>query len=214
MLSLLFTKIPLDEAIQIVKEVTDPETTKLAEVCLHSTFFSYQGEFYEQTSGVAMGSPLSPIVANIFMEHFEKKSLDTYPLKPLRWKRFVDDTNVLWPHGKEELEKFFQHLNDISTHIKFTMELEDNGSIPFLDVLIKRKEDGNLGHAVYRKKTHTENYLHASSHHHPSQKLGVLNTLATRAIRISDEEHLEHEKYHLSKVFKSIGYKDNDIKMQ
>jgi hypothetical protein len=46
----LFTKIPLDEAIQIVKEVTDPETTNLAEVCLRSTFFSYQGEFYEQTN--------------------------------------------------------------------------------------------------------------------------------------------------------------------
>jgi hypothetical protein len=66
----LFTKIPLDEAIQIVKEVTDPETTNLVEVCLRSTFFSYQGEFYEKTSGVAMGSPLSPIVSNLFMEIF------------------------------------------------------------------------------------------------------------------------------------------------
>jgi hypothetical protein len=47
-----------------------------------------------------MGSPLSPIVANLFMENFEKKSLDSYPLKPLRWKRFVDDTNVLGPMGK------------------------------------------------------------------------------------------------------------------
>jgi hypothetical protein len=52
----------------------------------------------------------------------------------------------------------------------------------------------------------------ASSHHHPTQKIGVLNTLATRAIRISDEEHLGHEKDHLSKIFKSIGYKDKDIK--
>jgi hypothetical protein len=115
-----------------------------------------------------MGSPLSPIVANIFMENFEKKFMDTYPLKPLRWKRFVDDTNVLWPHGKEELEKFFQHLNGISTDIKFTMELEDKSNIPFLYVLIKRKEYGNLGHAVYRKNTHTKNYLHTSSHHHPT----------------------------------------------
>jgi retron-type reverse transcriptase len=151
----LFTKIPLNEAILVVKEVTDLETTKLAEVCLCSTFFSYQGEFYEQTSGVAMGSPLSPIVANLFMENFEKKAIDSYPLKPLRWKRYVDDTNVLWPHGKEELDKFFQHLNNLSKDIKFTMELEDNGSIPFLDILINRKEDGKLGHSVYRKKTHT-----------------------------------------------------------
>ena len=86
-----------------------------------------------------MGSPLSPIVANLFIENFEKKSLDPFTLKPLRWKRFVDDTNALWPHGKDELDKFFQHLNDISKDIKFTMELEENGTIPFLDILIKRK---------------------------------------------------------------------------
>jgi hypothetical protein len=91
------------------------------------------------------------------------------------------------------------------------MELEENGSIPFLYLLISRKSDGNLGHAVYRKKTHTKNYLHANSHHHPKKKLGVLKTLATRAIRISDETHLEQEKDHLSVVFKNIGYKHKDI---
>jgi hypothetical protein len=152
---------------------------------------------------------LSPIFS---WKTSRKKPLDSFPLKPLRWKRFVDDTNVLWPHGKDELEKFFQHLNDISKDIKFTMELEENGTIPFLDVLIKRKEDDSLGHKVYRKKTHTENYLHASSHHHPAQKLGVLNTLAMRALRISDDDNLVQEKDHLSRVFKSIGYKDKDIK--
>jgi predicted GIY-YIG superfamily endonuclease len=207
----LFTKIPLNEAILLIQEVADPVTTKLAEVCLRSTFFSYQGEFYEQTSGVAMGSPLSPIVANLYMESFEKKAIDSYPLKPLRWKRYVDDTNVLWPHGEEELNKFFHHINNLSKDIKFTMEREVNDTIPFLDILINRKEDGKLGHSVYRKKTHTENYLHASSHHHPNQKLGILNTLSTRAIRISDKEHLEQEKNHLHKVFKNIGYKEKEI---
>jgi len=135
-------------------------------------------------------------------------------LKPLIWKRFVDDTNVLWPHGKEELDKIFQHLNDISSHIKFTMEIEDKSNISFLDVLIKRKEDRNLGHKVYQKNTHTKNYLHASSNHHPTYKIRVLNTLATKAIRIFDEEHLDHEKYHLSNIFKSIGYKDKEIKIE
>jgi hypothetical protein len=74
------------------------------------------------------------------------------------------------------------------------MELEENGSISFLYVLINRKENGSLGHVVYRKNTHTENYLHVRSHHHPTQKIGVLNTLDTRVIIISDEEHLEHGK--------------------
>lgn len=160
-----------------------------------------------------MGSPLSPIVANLFMEKFER-ALDTYPLKPKRWKRYVDETNVIWPHGKEELNKFLEHLNRLLEDIMFTMELEEDNNIPFLDVLIHKKQDGLLGHQVCRKKTHTESYLHASSHHHPTHRMGVLNTLAMRAIRIFDEEHLEQEKDHVTKVFSSIGYKNKDIKRE
>ena len=61
------------------------------------------------------------------------------------------------------------------------MEIEENNSIPFLDVLVIRKEDGTLGHQVFRKKTHTEIYLHAEFYHHPAQKFDVLNNLAVRA---------------------------------
>ena len=99
-----------------------------------------------------MGSPLSPIVENLFMEKFEKEALDSYSLKPTKWKRYIDDTNVIWPHGEIELGKFLTHLNNISPNIKFTMELEENGSIPFVDVLLTRKKDGTLGHEVFRKK--------------------------------------------------------------
>jgi len=140
-----------------------------------------------------MGSPLSPILANLFMEKFEKNSLESYPLKPFKWKRYVNDTNIKWPHGKEELDRFFEHLNRISEHIKFAMELEYNNIIPFLDILMTRKHDGTLGHKVFRKKTHTNNYLHAESHHHPSQKMGVLNIMAIREARISNKEHINNK---------------------
>ena len=104
-----------------------------------------------------MGSPLSPIVANLFMEKFEKKSLDSYPLKPKLWIRFVDDINVNWPHGNEELKSFLDHLNSISKDIQFTMEGEVNNRIPFLDIVLSINEDKTLGHKVFRKKSHTEN---------------------------------------------------------
>ena len=92
------------------------------------------------------------------------------------------------------------------------MELEENGIIPFLDFLLTRKEYGTLGHEVFRKKTHIESYLHTDSHHHPSQKIWVLNTLVVRSSRISDTEHLEKEKDHLKEVFTIIGYTPKDIK--
>ena len=78
--------------------------------------------------------------------------------------------------------------------------------------MLTKKIDGSLSHQVYHKKTHTDRYLHAESHPHPSQKGGILNTLATRAVRISDTEHLKEELAHLSRVLQENGYKIKDIK--
>ena len=101
----------------------------------------------------------------------------------------MDDTNVIWPHGEQELNRFLEHLNRQSVDIKFTMEVEENESIPYLDVLIYKILDGSLGHKVFIKKTHTDSYLDADSHYHPAQKLGIINTLETREARICDDEH-------------------------
>jgi len=78
--------------------------------------------------------------------------------------------------------------------------------------LLNRKGDTKLGYQVYRKSTHTEIYLHAKSHHHISDKQGVIQTIATRAIRISDVDHLNQELDHLREVFLKNGYHDRQIK--
>ena len=64
---------------------------------------------------------------------------------------------------------------------------------------------------IYRKKTHIEQYLHTLLHHHPNQKMGVLNTLFTRALRVSDNDHIDSEKEHLCNVFPSNGYNLDQI---
>ena len=63
-----------------------------------------------------------------------------------------------------------------------------------------------LSLTMFFGKRHTEQYLHSGSHHFPAQKLGVLNTLATRARRIFYDDHLDEEKAHLLKVFEENGY--------
>lgn len=80
-----------------------------------------------------MGSPLSPIMANLYMEMFEKKALDSYHLKSCKWKRFIDDIDVKQKHRKYELNKFFEHLNRISDDIKHTMELHNKTTLPSLN---------------------------------------------------------------------------------
>lgn len=118
---------------------------------------------------MATGSPLTPVVANFYMEHFEQTATSTATHKPTRWYRYVDNTFVVWPHGKRVLQEFQKHLNGIHENIKFTMKTKENGALSFLDVLVTRRLDGTLGHTVYRKPTHAELYLHATSEHHPAR---------------------------------------------
>ena len=63
-----------------VMEVSD--IILLLEFCLKNTYFSFQDQFYEQVEGAAMGSPVSPIVANLYMEYLEQKALSTAPIPP------------------------------------------------------------------------------------------------------------------------------------
>ena len=93
--SALFTSVPIDPALNIIKDLLVKDNTLkertvmdvediilLLEFCLKNTYFSFQGQFYEQVEGAAMGSPVSPIVANLYMEYLEQKALSTAPHPP------------------------------------------------------------------------------------------------------------------------------------
>ena len=72
----------------------------------------YRANIYEQINGVAMGSPLSLVVENIFMEHFEEKAINSTLEKPQQWWRYVDDTHFIWPYGKDKTGGFLTHMNN------------------------------------------------------------------------------------------------------
>jgi len=154
-----------------------------------------------------MGSTLSPVIANFYMEDFESRAIEQAPFKPKCWYRYVDDTFVIWPHGLDKLQGFLDHLNSLQDKIQFTIETEKDGHLPFLDIDIYRKIDGTLGHKVYRKQTHTNLYLQQSSHHHPAHKQSVLTSLIHRARGLCDEASLPQELEILTSVFKNNGYK-------
>ncbi|GJQ72861.1 hypothetical protein Trydic_g1510 [Trypoxylus dichotomus] len=107
--------------------------------------------------------------------------MDSYELKPKMWLRYVDDTFVIWPHGQEEINGFLQHLNGLEESIKFTMVLQVNNRIRFQDVLEHKQSDGTLRTTVYKKPTHTGQYLHFEFNHPHNVKLGVAECLYNRA---------------------------------
>ena len=120
--SALFTSVPVDPALNSIKEKdhTLKESTVMAvsdiilllEFCLKNTYFSFQDQFYEQIEGAAMGSPVSPIVANLYMKYLEQKALSTAP-PPRFWHRFVDDTFVI--HKEVNKQGFLQHIKRVLT---------------------------------------------------------------------------------------------------
>jgi len=74
-------------------------------------------------------------VLTTIMEYLEKKPIDSFPLKPKWWLRYVDDIYSNWPHGEEKLIDFTKHLNSQCDSIKFTIEKKENNFLTFLDVL-------------------------------------------------------------------------------
>ena len=183
----LFTRVPIADSLKLLSHHFEDGVLALFKHVLTSTYFCFDEKFYEQMDVVAMGSPLSPVITNFFIEDFEKRATEQVPHKPMCWFRCTDDTFIIWPHGKQKLGEFLNHLNGIHKNIQFAMEIEGGGHLPFLDTDIYRNPDGSLGHKVYRKPTSTNQYLHQNSHHQPANKKSVLLSLIQRAKCLCDQ---------------------------
>ncbi|XP_030849793.1 uncharacterized protein LOC115927720 [Strongylocentrotus purpuratus] len=193
----LFTNVPIEGACNATLQrlqsdsnlstrtaLSPEQLTQLLEFVLRSTYFLYKGSYYEQTEGAAMGSPVSAVVANLYMESFEEEALDTCPLSCMLrvWKRYVDDTFIIVPIS--ETDKLLKHMNSLEPTIQFTSEIECEGKIAFLDTLVHRHDNHRLSTSVYRKPTHTDQYIAFDSHHPISVKRGLVKCLFDRASRI------------------------------
>ena len=218
----MFTNTPIDKTLEIIRERLENDNTlkqrtkldvddimELLEFVLTTTYFSFRGEIYKQKFGTAMGSPCSAITANIFMEWLEQRALATTPAEcmPKLWRRYVDDILEIIPEGTTQ--QLTDHLNTIdpTQSIKFTHEEEINGNIPFLDTSITRRADGSVKLQVYRKKTHTDQYLNFASQHPLHQKLGVVRTLLDRKESIVTEEiDKQQEEDRIKHALSQCGY--------
>ena len=173
---------------------------ELLTMCASSTYFMWGDRIFEQIHGLPMGSPLSPLLTEIFMIEFEQNALQGAPITPLCWFRKVDDIFSIIDADKDPYS-LLQHLNSFHQRLQFTIETEQDNRLPFLDVLVTRQTD-KLKTEVYRKPTHTNQYLHWKSNHSSSTKTGIISTLTRRAkVVCSNEQSLSEEINHLKDVF-------------
>ena len=98
-----------------------------------------------------MGSPLGPVLANLFMAIHEKDWLKNCNSPPIFYRRYVDDIFCL-VKNETEANSFLTYLNSKHANIKFTIEHEKDKKLPFLDILISSKNE-YFETSVHRKDT-------------------------------------------------------------
>ena len=216
----LFTNIPLDETISIcadflyrgpsIASLPSPKAffNELMDIATRSVSFSFNETMFRQIEGVCVGSPLGPILANIFVGFHERRLFDKFP-KPFTYLRYVDDTFVSFKSRSAGL-KFFDTLNRLHSSLSFTTEEESNGQLPFIDVLVERGDSSFLT-SVYRKPTFTGLYLNWHSFAPKSRKLNLFRNLSYRALNICSEYKIDNELRAIRDIFIDNGYPEDVI---
>ena len=152
---------------------------ELLTIATKDQLFQFNGELYEQSEGVAMGSPLGSLMPNTFMCSLEEQ-LKLRDKLPSYYKRYLDDTLTVM---KDEVSAYlFLHvLNNLHPSISFTMELPTENTLPFLGMVL-RKDSQNITTSVYVKPTNTGLLLHYNSHVDNRYKKSLIITMLDRAL--------------------------------
>ncbi|XP_050519268.1 uncharacterized protein LOC126893296 [Diabrotica virgifera virgifera] len=183
----LFTSVPKNETISLVKtllinKVIQPHIISsiidILQICLSQDFFIFNNNFYKQPDGLAMGSCLSPFLADVFMDHLESNYIMKNP-EVLHWFRYVDDCLVFVDGQQDSANHLLFKINQIHPNIKFTMELESSNAINFLDLSITRLNN-QFNFGIYRKPTQTDHVIHSSSNHPLSHKYSAFRSFIHR----------------------------------
>ena len=210
----LFTNVPLAETIEICAdalfngELTPPPFSRavfveLMQTTTSSVEFSFNNIMHRQIDGVAVGSPLGPSLANIFVGYYGALLFKRVN-KPPMYYRYVDDTFAVF-NDEDECNEFFSHLNSLHPLLRFTFEKECNRTLPFLDVLVEKNDDEFVT-SIYRKPTFTGQYIRWNSFCPMKRKTNLISTLVHKALVICSKSTLQNELSNIRSILIINGY--------
>ncbi|BHF82949.1 hypothetical protein SprV_0802608900 [Sparganum proliferum] len=189
----------------------DEEEAAIALPSSSSNFnFASRSKADRQIDGVAMGSPLGPLLADVVMGKLERFQLSDQIKKLKHYGRYVDDIFAI-ATTETDVAALLNAANQAHPSIKFTLEMESAGSLPFLDVLLNRRSDGSIRRSVYRKKTWSGQYTNFASFVPLQQKRNLVRCLAQRARKICSTDSIEEELRKIQDLLRENGYPDRFI---
>ena len=216
----LYTSVPQREAMEVTRRrieeeniclfgLTSDDIEKLLEVILDNTYFRYEGEIYQQITGLPMGNSISCIMAIVFMDSLERKFLNLSQVG--LFKRYIDDY-CIFTTNREEAEMIFRSLNSQHPNIKFEIEHPINNSLSLLDFTSTIHDNGNVYFEFYKKKARMEVFVNCESAIPTSSKMNIIKNETKRITqRCTENEDLKKHMHQFVKVLKRNGYDEKVI---
>ncbi|UYV78433.1 hypothetical protein LAZ67_16001341 [Cordylochernes scorpioides] len=196
--------------LEEVKEVNGMSLNELRVMAINR---SIRSRFVHiiQVKGLPMGNPISSALANVFMDKIDKLIVESTQLQILMWKRYIDDVLCI---TEVDVSIIINFLNSLRPFLKFTYELEENRSLPFLDLQLTRNQN-IIETKIYRKPTHTGSYLNFNSFGPICHKVAVVKTLSKRlTTHFTDKTDEKIEKARLFQELQNNNYPKEFIKKQ
>ncbi|KAK5648492.1 hypothetical protein RI129_003384 [Pyrocoelia pectoralis] len=185
------TSIPKNEFIEAIKFV------------LKSTYFTFQNQLYSQTQGLAMGQPLSSIIADLVIGDIEVNILKDFHNITM-YHRYVDDIIVI-AHS-DQVNNILNKFNNVHPLLEFTLELENNNILNFLDISLLHKPDGSIITNWYRKAIKTDRYINFHSNTPVAYKKSIIYGLVDRAIKLSSQQYHKDNINIIKKILMNNNY--------
>ena len=210
-----YTVIPNNSGLEALAHFLDKRTvlepptstlTRLAELVLTLNAFTFNGDFYKQTGGVAMGSKMGPNYACLFVGYIEEQIARQYTgFVPQLHKRYIDDVLGVACCSRLELDNYINFVSNFHPALQFTHTISAS-DISFLDINLRITND-RISTSIHYKVTDTHSYLHKQSSHPRHCKDGLPRSQLLRLRRLcsDDSDFLEKGKEMIS-FFVQRGY--------
>lgn len=225
----LYTNIPINQTLDFIKKhlINFQDHNKLnileinsfiglLEIVCNQNFFTFENKFYRMKDGLPMGSPISGILADIFVDHFETELFSNknhlFNKDIAFYARYVDDILVVYEGCPAKLKGLFNLFNNIS-NLEFTLEMEQSQSINFLDLEITRNMNKrSVEFNIFRKPTATDTIIPKKSFTCEQHKMACFRFFFNRIYNIPLNLHnLTEEIKKILKIGFNNGYSLEDM---
>ena len=172
------------------------QIVQLLETILAQNYFTFQNQIYQPDKGIAMGSPISGTVAEIFLQHLEKTHIkhliDSKHL--IYYARYVDDILLIYDSSLTSPTNIQHYMDTIHDNIKLNATHETNDTVNFLDLSITRRPT-SLELDIYRKPTSTDTTINFLSNHPLEQKLAAYRFSINRMLSLPLSKTQQHKEW-------------------